>query len=158
MPAQNRLRGERCCAGIRRRQAFERNRIVPGGITMSYRGITEQEFRRIIPIGEIQRHSGNCWACALSMVLRLRGFNVSEKYVTDLYHEWRVDGITADQVEQLVVFFNKNYLSKQGWIMKTTDSWQGHMSSLIEFAPIQIFIDAHFIVALGFDSDNGQTT
>lgn len=125
---------------------------------MGYRGMTEQDFRRIIPIGEIQRHDGNCWAAALSMVLRLHGFNVSEKNVTDLYHEWRFDGITQDQVEQLVTFFNKSYLSKQGWIMKTAVSWQGHMPALIEFAPIQIFINGHFIVALGYDSDNGQTT
>ncbi|CAB3764563.1 C39 family peptidase [Paraburkholderia humisilvae] len=125
---------------------------------MGYRGITEQNFRQIIKIGEIQRHDGNCWACALSVVLRVHGINVTENYVTGLFHEWRIEGITVNQVEQLVGFFNKNYLSKQGWVMKTTNTWQGHMTQLIEFAPIQVFIQGHFIVVLGYDDDNGQTT
>ncbi len=125
---------------------------------MDYRGMTEEAFRNIIPIGEIQRYDGNCWATALSIVLRTHGVDISQKYVTDLYREWRFDGITESQVEELVKFFNKTCLSKHGWVMKTTPTWQGHMQSLIEFAPIQVFIEGHFIVVLGYDLDTGDTT
>ncbi|NJR58093.1 MAG: hypothetical protein HC769_04060 [Cyanobacteria bacterium CRU_2_1] len=125
---------------------------------MGYQGMTEEQFRKCIPIGEIQKYSGNCWATTLSMMLRYHEFDISQKYVTDLFHEWRFEGVTSLQMSQLVDFFNKNVLGKKGWIMKTVDSWNGHLSSLSLFAPIQIFIEGHFVLLLGYEDDNSMIT
>ena len=125
---------------------------------MPYVGITEDEFRNIIPIGEIQRYEGNCWAAALSMVLRCHDFDFNQNYVTSLLREWRIEGVTSKQMSDLVEYFNRNFLSKKNWIMKTTDSWQRILQYIGQFAPIQVFITGHFVVMIGYDDSNDQIT
>jgi hypothetical protein len=120
---------------------------------MPYEGMSEEKFRAIIPISEIQRYEGNCWATTLSMLLRTHGFDISQKYVTDLFREWRYEGVTSSQMNALVGYFNKNLLSKKGWIAKTTDNWSGLVSDLGQFGPIQVFITGHFVLVLGSDGD-----
>jgi len=47
--------------------------------------MSEQQFRAIIPIDEIQIYEGNCWATTLSMMLRCHGFEINQAYVTGLF-------------------------------------------------------------------------
>ena len=125
---------------------------------MSYTGITEGQFRTIIPIEEIQKYEGNCWATTLSMMLRCHDFAISQKYVTDLFYEWRFEGVTSKQMSELVKYFNANFLSKKSWIMKTTDDWHPMVQYLGSFAPVQVFIAGHFVLLLGYDTDNEKLT
>ncbi len=125
---------------------------------MSYEGMTEEEFRSVILIGEIQRYEGNCWATTLSMLLRCHGFNVSQKYVTDLFHEWRFEGVTSDQMRQLVNYFNKYFLNEKGWLMKSTSSWSGILQFIDQFESMQVFVEGHFVLLLGFDSVSESIT
>ncbi|MGJ8663859.1 MAG: C39 family peptidase [Marinicella sp.] len=114
--------------------------------------MTEEKFRDIIPIGEIQIYDGNCWATTLSMMLRCHGFDVSQSYVTSLFHEWRFEGVTSGQMDQLVHFFNKHWLKKKNWVMKTVDGWVQMLNYLDQFAPVQVFIKHHFVLLLGYDT------
>ena len=125
---------------------------------MSYEGMTEKQFRDIIPIGEIQIYEGNCWAATLSMLLRCHGFGISQGYVTSLFHEWRFDGVTARQMAQLVNFFNNNWLNRNGWTMNTADGCDEILSFIDQFGAIQVFIDGHFILVLGYDSVDESVT
>jgi hypothetical protein len=125
---------------------------------MSYDGITEETFRSVIPIEEIQKYEGNCWATTLSMMLRCHGFDISQKYVTDLFFEWRFEGVTSNQMSQLINYFNVNFLSKKTWIMKATGKWQPMLQYLGSFAPVQIFITGHFVLLLGYDADTQKMT
>jgi hypothetical protein len=125
---------------------------------MSYEGMTEKQFRKIIPIGEIQVYEGNCWATTLSMMLRCHGFDFSQKYVTDLFREWRFDGVTSKQMSALVNYFNNNFLMPKGWIMKRGDWTREILSFMAQSALVQVFIRGHFILILGYDSDDETVT
>ncbi|VAW41514.1 hypothetical protein MNBD_GAMMA01-2166 [hydrothermal vent metagenome] len=122
---------------------------------MSYEGMTEKQFRKIIPIREIQAYEGNCWATTLSMMLRCHGFDFSQTYVTSLFHEWRFEGVTSKQMSQLAGFFNKNWLSRKGWVMKTVSGWKQIAKYLDQFGPVQVFIGGHFVLLLGHDTEDG---
>lgn len=120
---------------------------------MGYQGIGEENFRKIIPVDEIQKYEGNCWATSLSMMMRCHGFNISQKYVTDLLFEWRFKGVTSEQMAQLIGYFNKNFLLKKGWTMKDTPAWKPMLAYLGNMAPVQVFITGHFLLVLGYDDE-----
>ncbi len=123
---------------------------------MGYEGITETEFRKIIPIHEIQKHEGNCWATTLSMLLRCNNFQESQQQVTSLFPEWKKDGITSKQMSELVDFYNKNKTAKAGWEMKTASHYSHLLPYINQMKPIQVFITGHFVLILG--EEGGRIT
>lgn len=121
-----------------------------------YRGMTEQDFRHIVPIDE-PAAAGNCWASALSMLLRCHGADFSCDSVTGVLAGKGYGSVNAAHVRELTAHFNRALLPGL-LFMGSTERWQGHLHLLLEFAPIMIHVDRHFVLVLGRDERNGDLT
>ncbi|MCP4105192.1 MAG: hypothetical protein GY749_06595 [Desulfobacteraceae bacterium] len=119
---------------------------------MGFNGISRETFYKTIPYNELQKYKGNCWAATTSVMLRLKGVQVTQKEVTSLFFNHRFVGLGKDELNEIARFFNKYILSKKGKEMKGFDGWE-HLKKYVDMLPAVVFIKKHFIVMLGYNDD-----
>lgn len=122
-----------------------------------YCGMSEEEFRRLVPLGTSTVQGGACWATSLSLLLRCHGLDVPPPKVAALLDELGGKDITHYQLDNFSHHLNLTLISF-GLRLRAACRARNQPPEMACAAPWLIAVEGHFVLALGCKPTEDEIT